>query len=49
MQLYLAVPQIDVEVDELAVLCHQIADLALSQKLLCLFLHVQTGMATTLA
>ena len=39
----LAVPQVDVEIDELAVLLDQVTDLVLLKKLLCLFLHVQTA------
>ena len=39
---HLAVPQVDVEIDELTVAFDKFTDFALLQKLLSLFLHVKT-------
>jgi len=45
--MYLAFPQIDGEVDELAVLLHQILDTMRLQILMCLFFQVQTDSRPT--
>lgn len=45
---YLAVPKVDVEVDELAVLLHQVSDFGLIQIFIGLFFHVQSAKGANL-